>query len=183
MVYEGFGFSGKSRLTLEKKQTERFLENKSSVSFAKIWKEPPPLDEWLKTYRSEKEQAEYALMILKKYFDRNGLEFRKPEPVLNFRGFGSNLFRNIGELVKQGEHSTMLKNLLAELTDFFEAVSGECLAFNLFNIFYYFLDRGAGRSLFVRLLPAKALVKFDEIDEIWREEWEAYLELADLMDY
>lgn len=189
--YEGLGFSGKSPLTLGEvrntgnDETRIFPKNegKLSVSFIKAWKEPPPLDEWLKVYRSEEEQAKYALMILKKHFDLNGLESRKPDLLLTLNGFGWDLYLNIDKLVREGEHETMLKNLLAELTDFCEAAAGEYFVRHLFEIFKNFLDFGPQRSLFIQLLPANALAKLDEIDKMKREEYEDYLERANQMGY
>lgn len=155
-------------------------ENESS--FEK-WQELPPLGEWLKVERTEKEQAEYAFLILKKHFALDGLKVREDKPSFSWTSFGWDLYLNIDDFVRDRARQTMLKNLLAELIDFCEAATGEFFAYYLSVIVEKFIDRDPPRSKFVPLLPAKALAQFDEIDEIMQRQYEEDMERQNQMGY
>ncbi len=166
-------------------ETETFIinENKSPDSLVETWKEPPPLNEWLKAKRSEKERAEYAFLILRKHFTLNGLKVKQDETSLSWNSFGWDFYLNIDKFVREGERQPMLKNLLAELTDFCEAATGEFFAYYLFVMIEKFIDRDPPYSRFVPLLSAKALEKFSEIHEIMRRQHEEDLERQNQMGY
>lgn len=155
-------------------------ENETLVE---TWEEPPFLDEWLKVKRSEKEQAEYAFLILKKHFAVNGLKIRESETPFSWTSLGWNLYLNIDKFVSNREQPTMLRNLLTELIDFCEAATGEFFAYYLFVIIEKFIDRDPPRSKFVPFLPAKALEQLGAIDEIMQRQYEENMERQNQMGY
>lgn len=126
--------------------------------------EPPPLDEWLKENRSETEKAEYASLIVKKHFIRAGLEAEKYlDGVYGWLKFPQFLKLNIDEFMKKGEHAAMLKNMLAELKDFYEAATGESLAYYLFTSLESHFDGDAFYRRLEPFLPAENLQTPDDL--------------------
>ena len=163
-------------------ETVNFMENADKKSF-EIWEEPAPLDEWLKKERSEKEQAEYAFLILKKHFALSGLKIKERETPFSWTSFGWNLYLNINGFVSERSHQSALKNLLAEIVDFCEAATGEFFAYTLKVLFEKFINQDPPRSKFTPLLPQKALVVFDEIDRMLDDDHERYLEILNQQGY
>lgn len=149
----------------------------------KTWEEPPPLDEWLKTERIEKEQAEYAFLILKKHFALNGLKVKADKPPFSWTSFGWDLYLNIDKFVSAGERQAMLKDLLAELIDFCEAATDEFFAYTLKVLFEKFISQDPPRRNFKLLLPQKAHVVFDEINRMLDDDHERYLEILNQQGY
>lgn len=149
----------------------------------KIWEEPPPLNEWLKIERSEKEQAEYAFLILKKYFALNGLKVREKETPFSWNSFGWDLYLNIDKFVSDRSHQAMLKNMLAEIIDFCEAATGEFFAYTLKVLFEKFINQDPPRRNFKPLLPQKALAQFGEIERMLDDDHERYLEILNQQGY
>lgn len=130
----------------------------------KTREELPPLDEWLKENRSETEKAEYASLIVKKHFIRVGLQAEKYlDGVYGWLKFSQFLKLNIDEIVKKGEHSAMLKNMLAELKDFYEAATGESLAYYLFTSLESHFDGDAFYRRIEPFLPAENLQTPDDL--------------------
>ena len=158
------------------------MENENKQSF-EIWEEPPPLKEWLKVERSEKEQAEYAFLILKKHFALNGLKVREKETPFSWNSFGWDLYLNIDQFVSDRERQTMLKNLLAEIIDFCEAATGEYFAYTLKVLFEKFISQDPPRRNLKLLLPQKALSQFSEIYRMLDDDHERYLEILNQQGY
>lgn len=149
----------------------------------KIWEEPPSLDEWLKSERTEKEQAEYAFLILKKHFALNGLAVKERDKPFSWNSFSWDLYLNIDSLVSDRSHHSMLENLLAELVDFCEAATGEYFAYTLKVLLEKFINQDPPRRNFKPLLPRKALVVYDEINRMLDDDHERYLEILDQQGY
>lgn len=149
----------------------------------KIWEEPPPLAEWLKTNRTEKEQAEYAFLILKKHFALNGLPFKERETPFSWTSFGWDLYLNIDGYVSATGYDVFLKRLLAELVDFCEAATGEFFAYTLKVLFEKFINQDPPRSKFTPLLPEKALAQMNEMNRMLDDDHERYLEMLDQQGY
>jgi len=149
----------------------------------KTWEEPPRLDEWLKAERSEKENAEYAFLILKKHFAINGLKVKERETPFSWTSFSWDLYLNIDKFVSEGSHQAMLTNLLFELTDFCEAATGEFFAYTLKILFEKFINQDPPRSRFTPLLPTKALAAFDEMNRMLDDDHERYLEILNQQGY
>lgn len=170
-----FGYDAAENLTKK--------ESKSPAVFVEPWTETPPLDEWLKAERSEKEKAEYAFQILKKRFALGDLKFKEKEPPTSWSGFSWDLYLNTDSLVSSSGYELFLKRLFAELTDFCEAAFTEFFAYYLFVICEKFIDRDPPRSRFVPLLPAKALAKMDEMNEIMDRQHEDYIEQLNQSSY
>ena len=164
------------------RQNEIFMNNENEL-FIRSGKEPPLLEEWLKVERTEKEQAEYAFLILKKHFALNGLKLREGETPFSWTSFGWDLYLNIDKFVSERERQAMLKDLLAELTDFCEAATGEFFAYTLKVLFEKFISQDPPRRNFKLLLPQKALVMFDEINRMLDDDHERYLEILNQQGY
>lgn len=158
------------------------MENENKRSFENR-EDLPPFDEWLKVERTEKENAEYALLILKKHFALDGLKLRESDPPFSWNSFGWTLYLNIHEFVSNRERQPMLTNLLAELTDFCEAATGEFFAYTLKVLFEKFIDRDPPRSKFVSLLPEKAVAQFVQIEQMLDDDHERYLEILNQQGY
>lgn len=166
-------------------ETEYIMKNDIEAldSSFKTWEEPPLLDDWLKAERSEKEQAEYAFLILKKHFALNGLKVKEDKPPFSWNSFGWDLYLNIDKLVSERAHQTMLKNMLAEIVDFCEAATGDFFAYTLKVLFEKFINQDPPRSNFEPLLPQKALAQFDEINRMLDDDHERYLEILNQQGY
>lgn len=174
--------------TIKKYPHIKFYDDgiKFSQSLAQFENEPeklPSIGEFLKVERSKKEEVEYALLIVKKHFALNRLKFKQRGVPTSMSSVSWDLYLNIDEFVRDGKHQTMLRNMLAELTDFCEAASRENFDYSLFVLFEKFVDRDPPRSKFVSLLPSKALGKFDKIDEIMDSQHESYMESLNQMGY
>lgn len=149
----------------------------------KTWEEPPPLDEWLKVKRTEKEQAEYASLTLKKHFALNGLKVKESETPFSWNSFGWELYLNIDKFVSERSHRVMLRNMLAEIIDFCEASTGEFFAYTLKVLFEKFIGQNPPRRNFKEILPQKALDRFGEINQMLDDDHERYLEILDQQGY
>ncbi len=147
------------------------------------WEEPPPTDEWLKAERTEKEQAKYAFLILKKHFGLNGLKVKERDLPSSWDSFGWDLYLNIDFYVKATGYELFLKKLLADLTDFCEAATGEFFAYTLKVLFEKFINQDPPRSKFLSLLPDKALAQLAEIDRMLDDDHERYLEILNQQGY
>lgn len=144
--------------TQEKSLAALFIENSEGL---------PPPDEWLNEKRSDSKQAEYASFIVKKHFIRANLKVeRYLSGIYGWSIFPQFLELNIDEFVKKGKNTTMLKNLLAELTLFYEAATGKSFADYLFIRLQSFVGGDASYRRIEPFLPAKALEKSNEIQKI-----------------
>jgi hypothetical protein len=143
----------------------------------------PQMREWLKENRSERAQAQYAYLMMKKYFERAGIELRKTEIPATFASFGWEFYLNVSPVLRQPEHAAMLKSFFAEIVLFYEAIHGEFFASSLLGILESFIDRDPPRSLIVPLLPEKALAQFDEMNEILDRQHERFMEIQNQMGY
>lgn len=65
--------------------------------------------------------------------------------------------------MKKGEHAAMLKNMLAELKDFYEAATGESLAYYLFTSLESHFDGDAFYRRLEPFLPAENLQTPDDL--------------------
>ena len=140
----------------EKSLAALFIENSEGL---------PPPDEWLKEKRSDSEQAEYAAFIVEKHFIRADLKVKRERNGCSWITFASVLDSNIGKFAKTGEQAAMLQNLLAELTDFYEAATGKSFAYYLFERLRGF-DVGDARYRRIEpFLPAQALEKMEEMQK------------------
>lgn len=154
---EKFGYDAAEYVskTQEKSLAVLFIEDSEGL---------PTANEWLKENRSETEKAEYAALIVKKHFIRAGLETEKYlDGVYGWLTFPQFLKLNIDEFVKKGEHAAMLKNMLAELKNFYEAATGESLAYYLFTSLDSHFDGDAFYRRLEPFLPAENLEILDEL--------------------
>ena len=143
--------------TQEKSLAALFIENSEGL---------PPSDEWLKEKRSDSEQAEYAYFIVEKYFIRAGLKVKRYlTGIYGWSIFPEFLKFNIDKFAEAGEHPAMLKNLLAELTDFYEAAMGKSFAYYLSKGLKSFVDQDASYRRIEPFLPAQALEKMEEMQK------------------
>lgn len=153
---------------------------------AGFWDEPeklPAAGEFLSKKRNDAENAQYAYLIMKKHFDRAGIALRKTDVPATLSSFGSEFYMNVDNVLRKPEHASMLRNFFAELTDFYEAFSGEYFAYNLLGFLKNFIDRDPPRSYITPLLPEKALAHFGEIERNLEEEHEAYMEILNQQGY
>lgn len=139
--------------------------------------------DFLTKQRTEKEQAQFAYLILKKHLALSGLKLREGDPPFSWSSFGWDLYLNIDKFVNEQSHRTMLKNLLAELTDFCEAATGEFFAYTLKILFKKFIQGDPPRSKFMPLLPPKAIAQIGEIEEMLDDDHERYLEILNQQGY
>jgi len=72
---------------------------------------------------------------------------------------------NIDKFAEAGEHPAMLKNLLAELTLFYEAAMGKSFAYYLSKGLKSFVDQDASYRRIEPFLPAQALEKMEEMQK------------------
>lgn len=153
---------------------------------AGFWDEPeklPAAGEFLSKERNAAENAQYAYLVMKKHFARAGIALRKTDVPATLSSFGSEFYTNVDNVLRKPEHALMLRKFFAELTDFYEAFSGEFFAYNLLGFLKNFIDRDPPRSFITPLLPAKALAQFGEIERNLEEEHERYLEILDQQGY
>jgi hypothetical protein len=129
----------------------------------------PPAQAWLAEPRSEAAQSQYAYLILKKHFARIGAEIEHDETPTSWWSFSRWLFcGNVERLLRDGSHSAMLRELLAETIGFTQAFSGEHFTYNLFVLLENMIESQKLRDLLKPLLPPQA--KMDEIMEhYWRD--------------
>lgn len=146
-------------------------------------KDLPHFRDFLTKQRTEKEQAQFGYLILKKHLALNGLKLREGDPPFSWQSFSWDLYLNIDTFVSARSHQIMLKNLLAELTDFCEAATGEFFAYTLKVLFEKFIQGDPPRSKFLPLLPKKAAAQFDEIEEMLDDDHERYLEILNQQGY
>lgn len=146
-------------------------------------KDLPPFSEFLTKQRTELEQAQFAYLTLKKHLALNGLKLREGDPPFSWNSFGWDLYLNIDKFVSEQSHQMMLKKLLAELTDFCEAATGELFAYTLKVLFEKFIQGDPPRSKFVPLLPQKALTQLGEIEEMLDDDHERYMEILNQQGY
>ena len=159
---------------------------KLTTELAGFWDEPeqlPTFSEFLAKQRTEEEEAQFAYLILKKHFAFSGLKLRESEPPFSWQSFSWDLYLNIDKFVSERSHQIMLKNLLAELTDFCEAATGEFFAYTLKVLFEKFIQGDPPRSKFVPLLPQKAAARFGEIEQMLDDDHERYLEILNQQGY
>ncbi|MCY7347495.1 MAG: hypothetical protein LH614_14925 [Pyrinomonadaceae bacterium] len=142
--------------TQEKSLAALFIENSEAL---------PPPDEWLKEKQSDTEQAEYAFFIVEKHFIRAGLKVKRERNGNSWITFASVLNLHIGKFAEAGEHAAMLKNLLAELTHFYEAATGKSFAYYLSKRLQSFVDEDASYRRIEPFLPAPALEKMEEMQK------------------
>lgn len=141
----------------EKSLAALFIENPEKL---------PPPDEWLKEKRTDSELGEYAYFIVEKHFIRADLKIKRD--IFGHSGwtrFPEFLRSNIDKFAETGEHAAMLKNLLAELTDFYEAATGKSFAYYLFERLRSFVDEDACYSRIEPFLPEQALEKMEEMQK------------------
>lgn len=143
----------------------------------------PSFSDFLANERTEKENAQYAYLILKKHFSRHGLELRESDVPFSWKSFSWDLYLNIDQFVSQHERPLMLTDLLAELTDFCEASTGEFFAYKLKVLFKKFIQSDPPRSKFLRLLPEKAVAQVGEIEQMLDDDHERYLEILNQQGY
>lgn len=143
----------------------------------------PTFNEFLAKQRTENEQAKFAYLILKKHLALDGLKLREGDPPFSWNSFGWDLYLNIDTFVNEPSNRTMLKNLLAELTDFCEAATGEFFAYTLKVLFEKFIQGDPPRSKFLPLLPQKAVVQLGEIEQMLDDDHERYLEMLNQQGY
>ena len=131
--------------------------------------ELPPADEWLAKPRDEPARAQYAYLILKKHFARIGADIEHDEVPASWWSFSRWLFcGNVERLLREGGHSAMLKELIAETVGFTQVFSGEHFTYNLFVLLENIIESQKLRDLLKPLLPPQA--KIDEIMEhYWRD--------------
>lgn len=128
----------------------------------------------------EAAQAEYAFIILTKHFARAGAVIKHHGLPTSWYSFGGLFYDNISEFVRQGSHPTMLRELLAELVAFIQACSGKYFTGTLYELLGRF---DPPYSRLEPYLPAPALAKISEIQEMRRQEWEDYQRRCDEMYY
>jgi len=121
--------------------------------------------------------------MMKKYFERAGVQLRKTEVPATLSGFNSEFYANVDSLLRQPQYSAMLKSFFAEIIDFYEAFSGEYFAYNLLGLLKNFIDRDPPRSFILPLLPPKALPQLGEINDILSQQHEEYIERLNQMGY
>lgn len=139
----------------EKSLAVLFIENSEGL---------PTADEWLKENRSESEKADYAAFIVKKHFIRAGLKaVDYLDGSYGWLIFPRFLKLNLEEFVKNGKHAATLKDLLEELTDFYETATGESFAYYLFTRLESYVDGDAFYRRLEPLLPAENLESFEEL--------------------
>ena len=153
------------------------------AEFENVPEKLPEMNEWLKVERSKAEQAQYAYLIMKKHFARQGIALRKTDMPTTLSSFAGQFYTNVQEILRQPEHASMLRSFFVELTDFYEAFSGKFFAGNLLGFLENFIDRDPPRSFITPLLPAKALEQFGKINEIMQSNHEEYLERMNQMGY
>ncbi len=164
-------------------------ENNTSlvdVSLAESWTDPeklPDINEWLQEPRTEAVQAQYAFVVLKKHFARADLEIKNNNFPVTLYGFNWTLYLNIEMFICKREHSAMLRELLAELVEFVDAIAGEYFAYHLLEMLEKFIDRDPTRALILPLLPPKALEQMDEMKEMMARNHEEYMRRLDQMSY
>ncbi|HMS39911.1 MAG TPA: hypothetical protein PKE69_06785 [Pyrinomonadaceae bacterium] len=120
---------------------------------------------------------------MKKHFGLNGLKIRESETPFSWFSFGWELYLNIDSYVKATGYELFLKKLLADLTDFCEAATGEYFAYTLKVLFEKFIEGDPPRSKFLTLLPQKALAQYNEINRMLDDDHERYLEILDQQGY
>ncbi len=128
----------------------------------------------------EATQAQYAFIIMKKHFARAGAVIKHNDLPTSWFSFSWLFYNNIVEFVRQGSHSTMLTELLAELVAFIQAFSGKYFTDNLYELLGRF---DPPHSWLEPYLPAPALSKISEMQERRRQEWEDYQRRCDEMYY
>lgn len=119
---------------------------------------------------SEAARAQYAYLILKKHFARAGAEIKHDELPASWFGFVWLFCVNIDELLRQGAHSAMLRELLAEVVRFTQAFSGKYFTDNLYELLKRTIESQKLCALLEPLLPPEARTRMDELKEmLWRE--------------
>ena len=139
------------------------------------WNAPeelPAAETWLAVTRSETARARYGYLILKKHLARIGAVKERHVLPATWAGFGFDLYLNIDTLARDGSHSVMLRELLAEAVRFAQASSGEHFTWSLYEMLKAVIEE---RELFARikpLLPSAALERMDELREMLHQERE-----------
>lgn len=137
------------------------------------------ISEWLTNLRkNEAEQAKKAAAIIEKHLVNAGLPFKKLNETTTWSGVGWDLYLNIDGLLREPEHSAMLKDMFAELVDFLEVSTSESFAYKLKILLEKFT-----RSRIKLFLPPKAIAQFAEIDRMSDDDHERYLEILNQQGY
>lgn len=159
---------------------------KFSEELAEFWDEPeklPAVGEFLMKERTDGENAQYAYLVMNKHFARAGIALRKTDVPVTLSSFGTEFYMNVDNVLRKSEHALMLRIFFVELTDFYEAFSGEFFAYNLLGFLKNFIDRDPPRSFITPLLPSKALARFGDIEQAMDDDHERYLEILNQQGY
>ncbi len=135
----------------------------------------PEMEDWLRELRSEAAQSQYAFLILKKHLTRNGAAIRFEDIPSSWHRFSWLLYLNTDGLLREAEHTLMLRDLWRELVDFCHAIPDDFSTYRLLEILEKFIDKDAPRALILPLLPLKALEKLGAIDQMLDDRHEEYL--------
>jgi hypothetical protein len=130
----------------------------------------PALETWAASARSEAARAQYGYIILKKHFARVGAEIKHDEMPASWFSFVWLFDVNLDELLLQGSHSAMLKELLAEVVRLTQAFSGGYFTDNLYELLKRTIESQKLCALLEPLLPPEARTRMDELKEmLWRD--------------
>jgi len=129
----------------------------------------PELREWLRGPKTDEAVAQYAMEILRRHFDPEGLPVHMIAPPKTLRDFGYELWLNVSDIVREGRHNQMLKSLFSELVDFCKIIPNESFEYRLFLLFLdLFQDTSLRRPLYA-VIPIEMFSQTEKIDELIRE--------------
>jgi len=117
-------------------------------------------------------RAHDAYLILKKHFARAGVEIKHDELPTSWFSFSWLFSMNIDQLLRRGDHSAMLKELLAEVVRFTQASSGQYFTDNLYELLKREIGSQKLSALIEPLLPPEARTRMDELKEMLWKEWD-----------
>ena len=120
----------------------------------------------------EAARAKYAYLILKKHFARVGAEIKHDDLPTSWSGFAWLFCLNVARLMREGSHSAMLKELLAEVVRFTQAFSGEYFTHYLYELLKSVIESQKSCALIEPLLPPEARTRIDELKEMLWKEWD-----------
>jgi hypothetical protein len=130
----------------------------------------PALETWAASARSEAARAQYGYLILRKHFARVGAEIKHDELPASWFGFVWLFCVNLDRLLREGSHSAMLRELLAEEVRFTQAFSGKYFIDELYELLKRVIEDQKPCALLEPLLPPEARTRMDEMKEmLWRE--------------
>lgn len=156
-------------------------------SLIEAWNEPeklPKMQDWLKAERSESACSQYALIMLKKHFERENLTMFEVKTMPTYWSvFVWDLYANAKPLVDEGTQSSMLKSLFAELVEFCESAFPDYFVYHLKLMLEKFLEFYEENAKIELLLPKKALEQITRIRQMIHDDYEAKIERENQMGY